>query len=325
MIHFSIIGAGGMGSAYAKIINSLSDAKVEYICDVDVERAKRLANEHNAKYTSNIRDAIIDEKVDAIIVTTPPFVRKEIFSLAVEYKKPIYCEKPLSTDYRSAVELYRLIGNKIPVMMGFVLRWWPVYDFIKEKIPKLGKISFAYFTVIGSWITLLDRTPWRKKRSLNSGLMEQAIHEIDIARYLLGEVKQVYAIGNNYILSGIDYEDSAIFSLNFENDAVVGISCSVGSRIGRRDGMIVATNGTIYFDTREQYVKFVDKDDTVEEAKIGFREDPYRKEIIEFIELLKENKKPRATILDGLKAQEIAEAATISMGEKKPIKLPLKI
>ena len=155
--------------------------------------------------------------------------------------------------------------------------------------------------------------------------MEQAIHEIDIARYLLGEVKQVYAIGNNYILSGIDYEDSAIFSLNFENDAVVGISCSVGSRIGRRDGMIVATNGTIYFDTREQYVKFVDKDDTVEEAKIGFREDPYRKEIIEFIELLKENKKPRATILDGLKAQEIAEAATISMGEKKPIKLPLKI
>ncbi len=325
MIKFSIIGAGGMGSSYAKIIDSLTNVEVRYICDIDIKRAKKLAQHHNARYTSDIDEAITDKEVDAIIVTTPPFVRKEIFNLAAKYNKPIYCEKPLSTDYKSALELYNLVKDKIPVMIGFVLRWWPVYDFIKEKIPELGKISYAYFTVIGNWLTLVDRTPWRKKKNLNSGIMEQAIHEIDIARYLLGEVKTVYATGNNYIIPSLDYEDSIVISLTFENDAVVGILCSVASRIGRRDGLIVAEYGTIYFDTREQYVKYIDKDGNVIEEKMGFREDPYRKEIIDFIEYLTDKKKPRATIEDGLKSQEIADAAYLSVKEKRPINLPLDV
>jgi len=325
MINFSIIGAGGMGSAYAKIISSLPDAKVRYICDKDLSRAERLAKTYNARYTSDIKEAVRSEEVDAIIVTTPPFVRREIFTFAVEYNKPIYCEKPLSTNYRSALELYKIVHDKIPLMMGFVLRWWPVYEFIKEKLPKLGRLSFAYFTVIGNWLTLVNRTPWRKKKELNSGIMEQAIHEIDIARYLFGEAKQVYAIGNNFIIPNINYEDSIVISLTFEDGAVAGISCSVASRIGRRDGLIVAEKGTIYFDTHEQYVKFVDEEGNIEEEKMGFKEDPYRKEILEFIRYITENRAPRATVVDGLKAQEIAEAAEISIKEDRPINLPLKI
>ena len=149
MVGLAIIGAGGMGAYYARLMASMPDVGLAYVCDTVEEKAKSIALKYGCSYTIDPAEAIESEQVDGVIITTPPFVRDELVKAAVENNKAIFCEKPLSINFEGALRLYRMAEGRVPFMMGFVLRWWPVYTYIKRELDsgRLGKHFPALFSV----------------------------------------------------------------------------------------------------------------------------------------------------------------------------------
>jgi len=327
MISLAIIGVGGIGRYYLnKVIPELRSVEVSYLCDINKEVVKSIAEELGCNYTTDYSTAITSSDVDAILLTTPPFVRLEPIKLAIKYGKHIYCEKPLANNFTTAKQIFKLIKeSEVKFMVAFVLRYWPVYTLIKRKLDngELGKSVFLHLTDMGYWLHHVERTPWRGTQRLNSGIAEQLIHEIDIARYLCGDVSEVFAYGVRGGTTMIDYEDHIVYLLKFKSGAIGNLVGSFLYRIGDRSGMLICDKASVYFNTRNQHVKIVYPDGEVFEKELGWSENPFLLELKDFIKWIEKDISPRATIEDGYKAQEIAEAALLSIVKNQPIKLPL--
>jgi len=327
VLNLAVIGVGGIGRYYLeKVIPKLQGIRVSYLCDVKEELVRSIAEEIGCSYTTDYSEAISSKEVDAIILTTPPFVRLRPIEIAAKCGKHIFCEKPLSSDFVAARRIFKLVKEGgIKFMVAFVLRYWPVYVLIKEKLDsgELGKPIFLHLTDMGYWLRHVERTPWRALQKLNSGMAEQLIHEIDIARYLCGDVSEVFAYGIRGGTTMIDYEDHITYLLKFKSGAIGNIVGSFLYRIGDRSGMLVCDEASVFFDTRSQYIKIVHSSGETFEEKLAWNEDPYLLELRDFIKWVEEDIPPRATIEDGYKAQEIAEAALLSIARDQPIKLPL--
>ena len=327
MVSLAIIGVGGIGRYYLdRVIPKLRGVEVSCLCDVRGEVVKRLAKELGCEYTTDYSKAITSSEVDAILLTTPPFVRLDPIKLAVEYEKHVYCEKPLSNDFTTAKRVFDLVEkSNIKFMVAFVLRYWPVYIIIKEKLinGELGKPIFLHLTDMSYWLHHVEKVPWRGVQRLNSGMAEQLIHEIDIARYLCGDVSEVFAYGVRGCTAMIDYEDHITCLLKFKSGAIGNLVGSFLYRIGDRSGMLVCDEASVYFNARKQYVKIVYSNREVFEKEVGWKENPFLLELRDFIKWIEKDIPPRATIEDSYKAQEIAEAALLSITRDQPIKLPL--
>ncbi|MEM6980346.1 MAG: Gfo/Idh/MocA family oxidoreductase, partial [Planctomycetota bacterium] len=92
----AILGCGGRGGLIAKAINRASHAKVVVACDPDESRAGRLADTYQARTETDLRRAIEQTDVDAVVVTTCNHWHCLAAYWAIEAGKDVYVEKPLS-------------------------------------------------------------------------------------------------------------------------------------------------------------------------------------------------------------------------------------
>ena len=321
-LKISIIGAGGIGSYYARLVELLEGVELAYVCDVDEAKARAVAGEVCCRYTTRLEEAV--EGCDAVLIATPPFARLDAVRVAVEAGRPVFCEKPLARSLGEAREIERLARGRVPFMVGFTLRWWPVYERLKELLERgeLGEPAMLWLTDMTYWSDTLRRAPWRRRGELSTGIFEQLVHELDIARYLLGEVEEVYAHGARRVLEEVDYEDCVAVTFKFRSGAVGCVAGSVASRLWHRRGLLVCSRAAAYFDTGEQSLRIASAEGERSE-KLGWRGDPYLMELKEFVRWVEEGVEARATLEDGVKAQELVEAAIKSLREGRPVKLPL--
>lgn len=99
-IVIGLIGCGGMGSKLLRSFASQKDVRVAYVCDVDSERAekgRRIVQEAAGsvpKVVRDLRKALDDRSVDAIVIGTPDHWHGPATILACQAGKHIYVEKP---------------------------------------------------------------------------------------------------------------------------------------------------------------------------------------------------------------------------------------
>jgi Predicted dehydrogenases and related proteins len=198
-----------------------------------------------------------------------------------------------------------------------------------------GKIGAVL--IITSWTR--DQPPmpqgWAADPKLSGGrLVDSLTHDFDAIRYLTGlEVSTVYAEGSTLMYDKFkelgDY-DHILVLLRMANDALglveysgytpygydtgVEIHGSKGKIIigmGLRSSLIVIQGANYVYDTPTNWVERY--------------EDAYLNELLDFVDSILNDREPRCTIYDGRKALEVALAAWKSIGEKRPVNLPLTI
>ena len=179
-----IIGAGVMGADHAiTLARSVGAARVVAVADADAERAARVAEAAQAARTHVDGLALIaDREVDAVLIASPDHSHAELVLACLKAGKPVLCEKPLSPSVAACLDIVaaEMATGRRLVQVGFMRRYDPGYASMKAELAdgRLGAALMLHCVHRNATIPAFFDA-----RML---ITNAAVHEIDIARWLLG-------------------------------------------------------------------------------------------------------------------------------------------
>ncbi|HLY13186.1 MAG TPA: Gfo/Idh/MocA family oxidoreductase [Candidatus Limnocylindrales bacterium] len=221
-IGVAFLGVGRMGQTHIQTLAGIRNVRLEVVADADpsaAERGREIARAGRA--TTDPLDAINDPAVEAVVIATPTTTHASLIEAALRAGKAIWTEKPIALDLvetTRVVKLWRETG--LPVQLGFMRRFDPGYVRAKALIDagELGRIEqFRAYS--------RDTYPPSAEFIKGSGgsFLDMAVHDFDLARFLVGEVEEVSSWGNVLIderFSSGDDIDTSVTMLRFRSGAL---------------------------------------------------------------------------------------------------------
>ncbi len=184
-VGIGVIGAGIMGSDHARsIARSVKGADLIGIYDVDPTRAAAATSEvENCRIHASAKSLIEDPRIDAVVIASPDPTHEELVLACLSCQKPVLCEKPLAPTIegcRRILAAESALGKRL-VQVGFMRRFDPSYLELKSALAR-GEIGTPRL------LRCIHRNA-SVPPSFDSGMLisNSAVHEIDIARWLLDE------------------------------------------------------------------------------------------------------------------------------------------
>jgi predicted dehydrogenase len=195
----AIVGAGYIGKLHADILcNKIENTCVTAVTDNVEKKGRDLADKTGAVYYKDFDTMVLKADADVIAICTPTFLHTEMVIKAAGAKKDIFCEKPLALSVADAEKMITAVrDNKVNVMAGHVLRFWPVYVRVKEIIDskEFGKAHHIYCERLVAFPDWAE-SGWNKKETLGGGGgLDVQIHDIDYIISILGKPALVNAQG----------------------------------------------------------------------------------------------------------------------------------
>lgn len=330
-LNIGVIGLGRLGSLYAGYCaNRLPHANLVAVSDVREEVARRHAEQLGASHWyKNYQDLLADKEVDAIVIVTPTSHHKEVVMDAARAGKATFCEKPLSLGVDDCLAMETVIEETaVFFQMGFMRRFDSAYISAKRKIEE-GEI--------GERVQYKATSRDRNRPSLDylrpehsGGLfVDMGIHDFDIARWLMGEVKSVYTTAGVLAypeMKAIGDVDNGIVSMYFENGTLGVVDLSRNGIYGYDiQAEVLGTQGTLQLGyIRETPLKVMKENAITHDTVPGFFErfeKSYIDQLENFVDNVLTDEQPPITVTDGIAALKIGLAATQSYHEKRPVDL----
>ncbi|MEM3714441.1 MAG: Gfo/Idh/MocA family oxidoreductase, partial [Nitrososphaeria archaeon] len=227
-IGVGIIGAGIMGTHYARTLREHPNVKIVGIADIIEERAENLAKEVGATSFNDFKKIINNENINAVFVTTPDHLHKEPVILAAEARKHIWIEKPFATSIDEANEMIKEIRKVqkegVKVTVQFMTRWSPFYTAFYDVINwgyagEPISVSFSINDRIDVPLSMWGKgnESWVKNTTVADFLM---CYQVDLIRWMTGkEVEEVYALSKSRILKFTEDYYKALLQFNNNFDA----------------------------------------------------------------------------------------------------------
>jgi len=326
-----VVGLGRLGSSYAKYFTGrIAGAVLVAVSDVNESAADSVAAELGvSKRYSRYQDLIADDEVEGVVIVSPTSTHKEIVLEATKHGKATFCEKPLSISLEEARGMLRTVEQSgVFFQMGFMRRFDKGYVAAKRKIDE-GAIGTPVVFKSSS------RDPYRPSLEYldpaHSGglLVDCGIHDLDLARWFMGEIASVYSIGGTLAypeMKTIGDIDNAITSLRFASGALGVIDLSRNGVYGydiRTE--ILGTAGTLKIGyLRETPILVMTKDGITHDTVPYFTErfeQAYITQLQDFVNNVLQAKPPSVTCADGVAALQASAAATLSFKENRPVKI----
>jgi predicted dehydrogenase len=151
---FALVGVGGMGGNHLRYLLKRQDAEIAYVCDVDKQRLAKAAAEaqaggHPGKPIEDMRKALEDKRVDAVLIATPDHWHTPAAILAMDAGKHVYVEKPCCHNLhegRMLVEAMKRTGKRCQV--GTQSR---STDCVREAVERLHKGEIGEVLAVKAW------------------------------------------------------------------------------------------------------------------------------------------------------------------------------
>jgi UDP-N-acetylglucosamine 3-dehydrogenase len=326
MLKIGVIGAGSMGKNHARVCSELRDIELAGIYDVDKDTTKLVAERFHTKAYTSYQDLL--PKVDAVIIATPTSTHFEISQNALSCGKHVLVEKPICDTIQNAQTLVKKAEDEHLILAtGHIERHNPAVAFVKEGIQKN-----RFGDIISISSQRVSNLPGRIRDV--GVILDFGVHDIDVMRFLSGEVISVYAKAGVYTKK-LQYEDHATILLNFENNVCGVVEVNWLTPIKIRKIFLTCSEQFVEMDYIDQSVtvssscfKAVDEMDLYH-VPMQFtsnhialeRKEPLKNEIQDFIHAINAHKKPLATGYDGLMALRIAHGALQSYKTGEVIRL----
>jgi predicted dehydrogenase len=248
-IRFGIVGVGWMGAFHAKTIAANDAALLVAIADENEDQASCVAAEitgiqasaapgrHEGdgapKIYADYR-ALLDSDIDAVIVASPNAVHAEMSIAAARSGKHIYCEKPMAITEEDCVAVRDAVRTAgVEYTIGYHRRFNPLYQHVKKLMEEgsLGTIFLGeseYNHHIPGDLPLWE---WLGKEAIAGSIFHAGSgHNVDLLRYLLGDVVEVSCFTGTFLprSAPIETEDTAVAMYRFESGAIGKVQCCVG-------------------------------------------------------------------------------------------------
>ena len=317
MLDIAVIGAGRIGQIHARNVAAHAGARLVGICDPDETAAARLAAACGSKVIG------LDEAfaAAAVLIASPTPTHAGFIERAAAAGRAVFCEKPVDLDAaraRACVEVAERAG--IALMIGFNRRFDPHFAALKAALDggEIGALEVLS-------ITSRDPSPPPPSYVAASGglFRDMAIHDLDMARFLLGEaVVEVFAAASCLVDPGIGAAgdvDTALITLRTASGRLCSISNSRRATYGYDQrieahgaaGMLRAGNVAVSTLERAGAAGF-----TTAVAQPFFLERyaaAYRAELDAFVAAVVGGSLPQPNGRDGLAALLLADAAAESL------------
>lgn len=229
----ALIGAGRMARTHAHVLAQVGDVDVSIVCDSSLERAGTLAAMHDARPTTRLDVVLEDDSVQAAIVTTPTATHARLVEQLAAAGKHVFVEKPVADDLAGAEAVVAAVeAAGVRCQVGFQRRYDPAYQEAKRAISagELGQVE-------GFRAVSRDAEPPALRFLETSGglMVDLAIHDLDAARFLVGEVSEVHCVGSVQVLPELrelGLFDAAVATLRFENGALGTLEAGLRTAYG---------------------------------------------------------------------------------------------
>jgi scyllo-inositol 2-dehydrogenase (NAD+) len=320
-LNVGLIGLGRLGRIYARdLAGRIPETRLVAVADTAGTVARDIAAEFDVSraYTDPI--ALIDEpSVDAIVIVTPTHIHREHVLAAAERRKPTFCEKPPALSLGEVAQMKQAIERSgMFFQMGFMRRFDAGYAAAKKEIDA-GRIGKPLVFKATSRDPFRPSLEYANPASSGGMLIDMGIHDFDLARWFMGDVGTVAAIGATIAypeLATVGDIDNAIVSLTFANGTLGAVDLTRSGIYGYDIATeILGLEGTIRIGyLRETPITILTKSggvshDVVPYFMERFR-DAYTNQLQDFARNVLENKLPPITIDDGLEALRVGVAAT---------------
>lgn len=185
-INIAIVGVGYWGPKLVKIFQSIPSVSVAALCDLNQELLSRVGQECGlAERCTSDFDLLLQsderpQKVDAVVLATPPGIHYELAKKALRAGKHVFVEKPLATRYAEAKELAEISREKrLTLFVDHTFCYDEVFGEIRKKIRAgdLGAISYARFSWLGA----------RQKEHGPDVLWDSGPHAFAAFQFLIGK------------------------------------------------------------------------------------------------------------------------------------------
>ncbi|MBA4387574.1 MAG: hypothetical protein C0404_06305 [Verrucomicrobia bacterium] len=225
-IRVACVGVGNISPVHLDYLRSRSDVEICALCDIRDEQLRKRQAQYGGQIFSDYGELIKVAKPDALWLCTPPQVRRDPLLACAERGIPVFCEKPVERDPAKANRIAReLKRRKAKVQVGYVFRSMPTVLKLADEI-KDDKIHLVQ-SLYGCGVSLSMNLPaWFYDKKLSGGaLIDQATHNLDLLRRLLGEVSEVRGVASNPVhgkKKGYTIDETLSLGFVFKSGAVGG-------------------------------------------------------------------------------------------------------
>jgi myo-inositol 2-dehydrogenase/D-chiro-inositol 1-dehydrogenase len=313
-LRFAVVGAGRIGAVHARTIRDHLRAELVLVADPDGAAAARLAGFLGATSTTDTDAALTSAGVDAVVVASPTPLHIPHTLTAVDAGKTVLMEKPVGLELAQVDACIDALGDRVgQVMVGFNRRFDPSVAEVQARV-RSGEIG----TVEQVLIISRDPGPPPAEYLATSGgiFKDMAIHDLDMARHLLGEVVTVRATGQHLDPEVDDLYDAATLTLTGRSGAVAVIVNSRHSAAGYDQRLeVFGDRGTL--EVSNQRASSVRLHDAAGTERSGLYlpffleryQRAYAAELDAFIDAALSDRPQSPSIADGRAALALAEAA----------------
>ena len=326
-----LVGVGRLGRVYARDLSArIEETTLVAVADSNRELAERTAQDFDVPRAYGSADELLaDADVEAVVIVSPTHTHRDVAIAAMKARKPTFCEKPLALTLKECRDIEEAVKQSGTFFqMGFMRRFDPGYTAAKKKIDS-GAIGRPVVFKATSRDPFPPSVEYANPASSVGILVDMGIHDLDLARWFMGEVDTVSAIGATLVypeLASVGDLDNAIATLVFA-DGRLGVVDLTRNGIYGYDisTELLGTEGTIRIGyLRETPIVAMTKNsvthDTVPYLMERF-ERAYALQLQDFAQNVLNNRQPSVTIRDGIEALRVALAATASCKRGQPVKV----
>ena len=331
MLRIAVLGCGRIGQMHAANVARHPRAELVTVYDVNQTAAETVAKALGVPAAASAAEIFGSPNVDAVLIATATPTHADYIEMAVAAGKPILCEKPIDLSLARVNACAAKIGNtSLPIQLGFNRRYDPGHASARNAMLA-GDIDDLHQVIITSRDPVI---PPRAYLEAAGGLFrDMTIHDFDLARFMLGEEPtEVFAIAGALIDpalgAALNEVDSAMFILRTASGKQCHINNSRTAVYGYDQRVeLMGSKGMIISDNRKPHEMRRYSATTVEAAapyQFFFLErynEAFMAEIDGFVDCIEKGAKPLASFEDGRRALILAEAAYLSLKERRLVQV----
>lgn len=323
---FGIIGSGAVASIHAQAINAIEKATLVGIFSMDAAGAISLAKSFSCRIYNTLEEMGADEDIDFVSICTPSGAHMEPAVFMAEKHKNLIIEKPLEINLERCDRIINAANkNNVQLSGIFQTRFHPSAIKLKKAVEegKFGTISLASAYV--KWFRdqdYYDLSDWRGTWRMDGGgaVMNQAIHAVDLLRWLMGDVEDIKSFATTLSHTNIEVEDTLTGTLKFRSGTLGILEATTGAWPGMFKKIEICGNRGHAIIEEDRIVKwdFLDPENQQDSIPVhseinknGGVKDPvnigyiaHMKQIEDCIDSVIENRKPA---IDGYEARAAVE------------------
>lgn len=306
MLNVGLIGLGKMGKYHLNLYGDIRDVKLAAICDANADTVKELSEKTGIRGYADFKEML--PYVDAVTIAAPTKFHYEIAKVCLKSGKHLLVEKPVTTDYDEAKELFDIALSKNLVLhIGHVERF-------NGAVQEIKKI-----TENPRFIESRRVSQFNPNFRADSIVLDLMIHDIDIILNLINSpVKAVQAAGSPVVTGLADF---ASVNFIFENDTVahlfVSRMCQIKERVmtvHEKDALFtldftnqdinIYRQGQTHQTMGDKELRY--KNEFVQERLFVYKENPLKSEILHFINCVVGKTKRAVTVEHDLQSLKVA-------------------